>query len=173
MCEVQYKDGGKTSLAANVIAQNMFDQLDGEGNRYVLLQNIFSHRYKGTEVKEQDMFITTRTEKKRHRDTTKGVEVLVQWKYGSTTWVTLKDMKNSYPVQMVEYVVQRRIAGDPAFAWWIRDFLVKRNRIIGKLRSKYWVRTHKFGVKIPKSVQEANAFDEQNSNALWWEAIYK
>ena len=85
--------------------------------------------------------------------------------------MTLKDTKNSYPVQMEKYAVYHRIAGDPAFAWWIRHFLAKRNRIIGKLKSKYWVRTHKFGVKIPKSSQEAKEFDEDNGNTLWWYAI--
>ena len=76
--------------------------------------------------------------------------------------MTLKDMKNSYPVQMAEYAVQRHIAGDPEFAWWIRHVLAKRNRIIGNLKSKYWVQTHKFSVKTPRSVQEAEAFDEEN-----------
>ena len=76
--------------------------------------------------------------------------------------MTLKDMNNSYPVQMDEYAVQRRISVDPEFAWCIRHVLAKRNHIIVKLKSKYWVRTQKFGVKIPKSVQEAKAFDEEN-----------
>ena len=69
--------------------------------------------------------------------------------------MTLKDMKNSYTVQMAKYVVQHRIAGYPEFAWWIKHVLAKNNHIIGKLKSKYWVRTNTFGVKIPKSVQEA------------------
>ena len=87
--------------------------------------------------------------------------------------MTLKDMKNSYPLHMAEYVVHCRISGDPAFSWWIRHVMVRRNRIIGKLKSKYWVRTHKFGVKIPKSVQESKAFDEEKGNTLWWDGICK
>ena len=51
--------------------------------------------------------------------------------------------------------------------------LVKRNRIIGNLKSKYWVQTHKFGVKIPKSVQEAKEYDDENCNTIWWDAICK
>ena len=74
--------------------------------------------------------------------------------------IILKDMKNSYPVHMAKYAVQRRIAGDPVFVWWIRHVLAKRNRIIGNLKSKYWVQMHKFGIKIPNSVQEAKAFDK-------------
>ena len=64
----------------------------------------------------------------------KRFEVLFQWKGGSKKWATLKDTKNPYPAQMEKYAVQRRIAGDPEFAWWIRHVLTKRNRIIGKLK---------------------------------------
>jgi hypothetical protein len=85
----------------------------------------------------------------------------------------MKDVKNSYPVQLAGYATQRRIAGEPAFAWWIRHVLNKKNRIIAKLKTKYWARTHKFGVKIPKSVAEAKAFEQENGDTLWWDAICK
>jgi hypothetical protein len=173
MYEVEYQDGHKAALAANAIAENMFAQVDDEGNRHVLFDEIVDHRTDGSEVKQQDAFVTASTGNKRRKETTKGWEILVQWKDGSTTWVALKDMKNSYPVQLAEYATQRRLAGEPAFAWWIAHVLKKRNRIIGKLKAKYWVRTHKFGVKIPKSVAEAKAFDEENGDTLWWDAICK
>ena len=173
MYEVEYKYGHKASLQANAISENMFAQVGGERNRHVLFQDIVNHRYDGTKLKEQDVFITTRTGTKHFRDTTKVVEVLVQQKYGITTWVSLKDVKNSYSVHMAKYVLQRRIAGDPEFAWCIRHVLEKCNRIIGNMKSKYWVQTHKFGANIPKSVQEAKAFDEQNGNSLLWDAICK
>ena len=51
--------------------------------------------------------------------------------------------------------------------------MAKRNHIVGKLKSKYWVLTHKFGVNIPKSVQKANVFDEENGHKLWWDSLYK
>ena len=147
--ELEYKDGQKYFLAANEIAENIFDQVNGEGNRHVLFQEIANHRYDGTAVTDQDVFITMRTGKKRRRETTKGVEVLVQWKDGSTTWVTLEDMNNSYPMHMAKYAIQLRIVGNPLFVWWIRNVLSKSNRIIGNLKSNYWVQTQKFGVNIP------------------------
>ena len=82
-------------------------------------------------------------------------------------------MKESYPVQVSEYAVQARISEEPAFAWWVPHTLKKRNRIIAKVKSKYWIRTHKFGVKIPKTTAEARAFDAENGNTLWWDAILK
>ena len=98
MYELEYKDRHIASMSTNTIANNMFDQVDGEVNRHVIFQEIVNHRYDGTEVKEQDAFITTRNGTKRCRERKKPVEVLDQWKDGITTWVTLKDMKNSYPV---------------------------------------------------------------------------
>ena len=110
--------------------------------------------------KKKDAFITTRTGIKRRRDNTKGVKVHVQRKHGSTTGVAPKDMKNSYYVQISEYVVQCQISGNPVFTWLIRHFFAKRNRFIGKLSFRYWFCTQKFGIKIPKSVNEAKAFYE-------------
>ena len=153
---------------ANAIAKKILGKVDGEGNRHVLFQEIVDHRYDGTEVKDQDAFITTIIGTECCRETTKGVEVLVQRNDGSTTWVTLKDMQNLYLVHMAEYSVQSCISGNPVFAWWIRHILTKRNRIIGNLRSNYWILTHKFGVKIPKSVQEAKEFMRRMEIPFGW-----
>ena len=60
---------------------------------------------------------------------------------------------------------------EPAFAWWVLFVLKKRNRILAKVKSKYWLRTHKFGIRILKSVEEARKIDEQNGDTLWWDAI--
>jgi hypothetical protein len=151
----------------------MFAQTDLEGNRHVLFEAIVDHRTDGSEVKQQDAFVTTRTGAKRRRETTKGWETLAQWKDGSTTWVALKDVKDSYPLQLAEHAVLNRIAEEPSFAWWVSCALKKRNRLIGKLSSKCWIRTHKFGVKIPKNVGQATQFDKENGNASWWDAVKK
>ena len=173
MYEVEYADGHKIAMAANAIAENLFAQVDEEGNRHVLFQEIIDHRTDGKEVKQQDAFITTSTGTQRRRETTQGWQILVLWKDASTTWVPLKDMKESYPVQTAEYAVTAKISMEPAFAWWAPWVLKKRNRIIAKVKSKYWVRTHKFGIKIPKSVEEAKRFDDENGDTLWWDAICK
>ena len=49
--------------------------------------------------------------------------------------------------------------------------LKKRNQIIAKVKSEYWIQTHKFGIQIPRDVKQANLFDEDNGNTLWWDAI--
>ena len=84
MYEVEYLDGERASLSANHIAENLFAQVDDEGNRQVLMKEIINHRTNGQEVKHQDAFITTKTGTKRRRETTRGWEILIEWKDGST-----------------------------------------------------------------------------------------
>ena len=110
---------------------------------------------------------------KRRRETTKGWELLIRWKDGGTDRVALKDIKESYLVQVAEYAVSSRISEEPAFAWWASSVLKKRNRIIAKTKSKYWLRTHKYGIEIPKTVLQARQIDAKSGNILWWDAICK
>ena len=135
MYEVEYQDGHKASLSANAIAQNMFAKVDEEGNRHILFQEIVDHRVDGKEFKQQDAFITTNTGTRRRRETTQGWEILVHWKDGSSTCLAMKDMKYSYPVQLVGYAFTCKLYQEPAFAWWVPYVLKKRNRIIAKVKS--------------------------------------
>ena len=165
MYEVEYQDGTKASLAVNYIAKNLFAQVDQEGNRHVLLDELIDNRVNSREIKLQDAFIMTGTGTRRRRETTIGWELLAQWKDRSTNWVSLKDLKEAYPVQTAEYAVVAKIATEPAFAWWVPYTLKKRNRIISKVKSKYWLRTHKFGIQIPKSVEETKRLDQKNGDS--------
>ena len=171
MYEVEYADGYKQALSANVIAENMFASVDEEGHRHLLLDSILDVRKTKEAVKKEDAFIKSRNGVQRRRETTKGWEVLICWKDGSTTWSKLKDVKDSYPVQLAEFAVQQGIHDEPAFAWWVPYTIKKKGRIISKIKSKYWVRTHKYGIRLPKTVKEALEIDNENGNTLWWDAL--
>jgi hypothetical protein len=105
--------------------------------------------------------------------TTKGWKLLVEWKDGSTDWLPLKDLKESYPVQVMEYAVTNKIAEQLVFAWWVPYVLRKRERIIQKVKSWYWKRTHKYGVELPKSVKQALVIDRNTGTRFWKDAIEK
>ena len=48
----------------------------------------------------------------------------------------------------------------------------KVKAIIQKVKSnKYWERTHKYGIRLPKSIKEAEEIDKENGNHLWRDAI--
>ena len=113
---MEYADGHKASMEANAIAMNLFVQVDAEGNRHALFDEIAEHCTDGKEINQQDAFITANNGIWRRQETTAGWEILVQWENRSTTWVSLKDMKESYLVQVARYCVQSRISAEPSFA---------------------------------------------------------
>ena len=59
----------------------------------------------------------------------------------------------------------------PALAWWVRKALRKRDRIIKKVKARYWAKTHKFGIELPKTVAEALKIDERTGTDFWRKAI--
>eukprot|EP00979_Chaetoceros_neogracilis_P016060 scaffold6898_cov247-Chaetoceros_neogracile.AAC.1 len=83
--------------------------------------------------------------------TTAGWKLEVEWKDGSVDWVPLKDLKASNPLELAEYAVANEIDDEPAFKWWVKETLKRRDRIIGKVQSKYWRTSHKFGIEVPKT----------------------
>ena len=97
----------------------------------------------------------------------------MQWTDGSTDEIPLKDLKLSNLVELAEYAVSRRIDKEPAFAWWVRYTLCKRDRIIKEVKSRYWKRTHKYGVELPESVKEALEIDKRTGTDFWRQAIEK
>jgi hypothetical protein len=124
-------------------------------------------------IEKVDVFVTMKNGVKRWHQTTQGWQLLCQWKDRSTNWVVFKDMKNSYPVQVAEYVKANQIDDEPAFAWSISQTLQKCDPILSKMKTKYCQQTHKFRIRIPKSVAEAQAIDVENGDTLWWDAIMK
>ena len=80
-------------------------------------------------------------------------------------------MKHGFPVQVVRYAIKHGIDKEPVFNWWVPYVTRKAKQIISKLKSKYWQRTHKYGIRIPKTVEEAYAIDRENNNAYLTEAI--
>lgn len=84
--EVEYCYGYIAALAANTIALNMFAQVDEEGNRHVLFKEIVDHCTDGSIIKLDDQFITSNNGTSRRRETSKGWEILIRWKDGSTTY---------------------------------------------------------------------------------------
>ena len=95
----------------------------------------------------------------------------MQWKYGSTNLNDLNYVKESYPVHLDEYEIENGYSDKPVFAWWVKFVMKNCDRILSKVKSKYWVRTHKYGTRFPKDVREAKQIYTDNENTLWWYAI--
>ena len=171
--EVIWEDGTSEPLFANTIAENIYDNAQGKDEHSDLFRGIIDHRTTGDLLTGDDAYDFLPNGTKQIKPTTRGWQMLIQWSDGSTDWAEMRDVKDSYPVQLAAYATRHQLHKEPAFAWWIRHVTRQQRRGIHKVKSKYWTRTHKFGIEIPKSVEQALAIDQKNGNRLWQDAIEK
>lgn len=156
--EVEYEDGTMETLSANLLAENILEQVNKHGYKHRMMEEIGGHcKLKDALEKDEAMYRTSRGTLQR-KQTTKGWELYVIWKVGSSNFIPLSEMKESFPIRTATYAVEHRLNEEPAFAWWVDWTLKKTKRIINKVKSKYW---DKYGIKIPHSV----------GNTLWQDAI--
>ena len=170
ICE--YPDGTLDTYHANTIAEIIWSQCDIDGNEFMSYKEIIDHRKNDKALLIDDGFTIVDgvpTPKK----TTIGWEILVEFTNGETQWLPLKVVKESNPVHLADYAVMKKIDKEPVFNWWVPYTLRKRDQIIKKVKAKYWQTTHKFGIRLPKTVEEALRIDEENGNTLWRDAIEK
>ena len=95
------------------------------------------------------------------------------WNDGKESWIPLKDLKESNPVEVAEFFKVKGIDDEPAFVWWVPYTLRKRDKIISKVRARVKKTTQKYGIEIPTSVEHAKQLDKQNGNRLWQDALEK
>ena len=162
--EVEFLNGELEVFTANTIAENLLAQVDEEGHRQLLLDEIIDHRSLKDAIPASEGTYKTKHGAVRKKRTTRGWEICVRWKDGSSDWIALKDLKDSYPIELAEYAAVNKIQGEPAFAWWVPYVFKKRKNTISKLKSKYWQRSHKYGIRIPKTMEEAERFDLENGD---------
>ena len=167
--EVQFPDGSIDTFTTNMIAENLFSQVDEEGHSYVVLKDIVGHRSNKRAVRKDDPLYL----EGKKMQTTVGWDLECLWADGSTSWVPLKGLKESNTVEVAEYALTAGISEEPAFKWWVMYTLRKRDRIIKKVKSRYWTRTHKYGVEMPKSVKDAFEIDRRTGTDFWKKAIEK
>ena len=172
---VEYEDGSRDELASNIIAEAIFAKVDDEGREYLLLDSIIDHKRDDTVALDESNGWDIKPNGDRvAKRTTQGWKFLLRWKDDSENWVDLKDLKESNPLEVADYVQGNGLEKEPAFAWWVPHTLKKRKRIISKLgTSKYWRTQEKMGITVPRSIEQAYKLDEENNNTLWQDAIAK
>jgi len=169
--DVKFPDGSIKQYSANIIAQNMYSQVDEDGYRYQLLESIMDHRKMSDAVDEE--FETLSNGQRRRPKTTIGWDIHVQWRDGTTTWIPLKEVKGDYPIELAEYACAHGLEKEPAFAWWVPFTLKKRDHVISAVKRRVKNRNQKYGIEVPKNVNHAYELDRKNGNTYWRDAIVK
>lgn len=103
-------------MSYNTLAEHLFSQIDSEGNQYQIFKEIINHCKGKGAVDKADQFMHYQG-KKNKKKTTAGWDLKVEWKDGSTSWLTLKELKNSNAVEVAQYAIDNRIDSEPAFDW--------------------------------------------------------
>jgi hypothetical protein len=169
---VQFNDRHIEEYAANTIAENIYSQLDTNGERYLVFQEIIDHIKDDTAIQLKDKYIHHGSNKTL-RHTTKGWFLQILWKDGSTSWEPLRNLKESNPVQVAEYAVANKIEDEAAFAWWVPYTLRKRDRIISSVKCHNVKRNNKFGIEVLRSIERALEIDMETKTDYWLKAIEK
>ena len=168
--EVEFDDGHVESYAANLIAENIYEQLDDDGNVYKSIDQIIDHRKDASTLQNEDSTFQLggRTHK---RKTTCGWQLCILWKDRSTSWENLKDLKESNPIDLGDYAEANKIDMEPAFSWWV-PFTLQRRRCIMKIAmTRYQHQWQKYGIEIPKTVKRALEIDQESGADYWRKAL--
>ena len=115
--EIEFNDGQVEILPANIIAESILTQVDEDGHKQMMLDEIIDHRSTDQAIKKEDGYVYNYyIESKRRKKTTRGWELCVQWKDDLLAWIPLKDMKDGFPLKISHYAISKSIGDEPAFA---------------------------------------------------------
>ena len=168
--DVELPDGTVKEYAANVIAEQILDQVDQEGHYGQQIDTILKHKRNGDAVRKDQL--STKSGSKL-RKTTVGWKLLVKWKDGTQEWVDLRILKEHAPVLVADYAKAFSLVDEPAFAWWVPYTLRKRDVIVSMVSARVKKKTHKYGIEVPRTLKEAIEIDQTNGNRLWRDAYEK
>ena len=171
--EVELEDGSVERYNANIIAEHIYAQVDDDGYTMMLVDEIIDHRSNEQALTKADGFVRGPNGSLKPKQTTKGWELCVRWKDGSTEWVPLKEMKESNPLQVADYAEANQIADEPAFAWWVPWTQKKKKRILKAMKKRYFRTTQKYGIELPKTVARALEIDKETGTTYWRDALEK
>ena len=171
--ELEFPDGRVEEYSVNVIAENLLNMADEDGWDTGLLEEIEEFRKDDSiAIGIEDGFRIQPNGHKVPVITTKGWDVKVRWKDKSTNWIPLTEIKEANPLEVAEAAIALKVDRQPAFNWWVRKVLKRRDRMIGRLQTLRCRKGRmKFGIDIPGTVEQAIKLDEANGNTLWQDAI--
>ena len=162
--EVEMPDGTYAGYYANNLIESIYNSVDENDHAELFLDDIIDHQVNGNTVPKQDGWVRSSNSASKRVITTRGWDLKILWKDDTSTWIPLKDIKEVNPVEVAEYAVRANIANEPAFACWVNGTIKRCNKIIKKVRHRLAKKSHKFGIKVPNSIQEVLSLDQDNGN---------
>jgi hypothetical protein len=171
---VEFNDGHVAEYGANTIAEAIYNQVNDAGFQEALFTDVIGHRQLADEVMPEAVFHALENgPNPSHARTTKGWEICIQWNDGSSSWHPLSEIKNSFPIHLADYAILHELDEEPVFKWWVKQALRRKKYMLKAIKTRYARRTHKFGIQLPQTVEEALAIDRETNTTYWHDAIQK
>ena len=155
--QVEYEDGHSEAYIYNTILENLHSQVDEDGHRYWIFSRLIDHR----------------RDPKAGTGKTKGWELEVEWKDGTTSWETLSALKESNMAEVAKYAVDNGLRDEKAFKFWVTHALKKYDRIIKTAKRRKQSHKYKYGIEVPTTYAGALELDRKIGNNMWRRAIEK
>ena len=87
-----------------MLAKNIISQVDDKGRRQILINEIIDHIYLGVKLtKEKGGWGFTQNGTTNMKRTIRARDLYIQCKYSSVDWVSLKYMREKFPLYITEY----------------------------------------------------------------------
>ena len=170
---VPFEDGHYEQYATNILAEALAAEYDKDGFDTGFISEISGYRKHSTSIPRSQGHFLSKNGNRSPIITTKGWDLKVTWKDGTSTWVPLSILKNSEPLLVARYAKTVGIQNEPAYKWWVSHTLKKQSRLISKLKTLYHKDNLQYGLEVPKNYTEAIKLDDKNGNNFWKNAFDK
>lgn len=116
--DVEFAIRAVKQCALYVIAENMYSHhIDNDGYSSLLPDAILDWKRDRDAVEMADKYMMTKSRQHRLHKTTKGWKLKFLWKDGSESWVPLKLLKVTHPLDVAKFSQASNIDYQPAFCW--------------------------------------------------------
>ena len=156
---VQLENGKSRIVEYNDIIQQLTASDDEDADRWEY-EGIISHRW--------------------GKDIRKGkIDLHVKWKgFDEPTWEPLEVIKKDDPMTVAKYALENKLTEKPIWRWtrkYVKNpkRMERYTKILLSTRRKSRLIRFKFGLRVPRTVQEAYALDKIEGNNDWATAIDK
>ena len=107
--DVMLPDGSTVAYNVNSIVKNIYSQVDADCRQYSKIEEIVNHARDHTALDKKDGFIISHNGKKIPKKITRGWKLLIKRKDELCSWIPLKDIKASNPIEVAEYAIHNGI----------------------------------------------------------------